>query len=551
MGFKDPLVLLLLSCMFLGRTLEVRAQGTTTPTSPVLPGSSSAYGEWSVVESPEERIRKKTILVNGTFSFNLMITSHSRFPCVAAVQHSPSNLTVWVANFNGSFDGSTDGVGGNLNNQPLVCILRFSEKGGLVLTASDREIWSNSKDVLSKGYFSDLQLDSRGCLSISNRYVEEKDAIVWKSFDYPTDTLVSGQKLTVNSWMTAAQLDREYSSGDIFYMQVTPETVVLAHDFKINGTRRVPYRTFPSLPQHSSNGESIQYIAMWNGLDAYGENDNKLFLLSNGSIANLDNAQWDYARLGSDGGLRLKKYNSADTKLLYPESDDSCSLPGKCGSYGICTGNGKCSCPEGFDIITGSFSCQRAHALPANDINGCSGDRLVKVTGQTFLDILNDTTASDLKEWECEIRCKNSCNCTMALHVRRNATTDLGACFVNLDDAVQTIHQTGSKDDLQTLFLRISTTGLNPGFVPSPGSGTGSGGRPDAKSSRRSVAIAFAGVFGALVFLLFVGSAWWLYYLRKKLFEEAGREEFDLIPPQLGPPQFTYKQLVESPSNFA
>lgn len=62
-------------------------------------------------------------------------------------------------------------------------------------------------------------------------------------------------------------------------------------------------------------------------------------------------------RLGFDGGLRLKKYNSVDMKLLYFESDDSCFFFGKCGFYGICIGNGKCLCFEGFDIIIGSFSC--------------------------------------------------------------------------------------------------------------------------------------------------------------------------------------------------
>lgn len=53
-----------------------------------------------------------------------------------------------------------------------------------------------------------------------------------------------------------------------------------------------------------------------------------------------------------------------------------------------------------------------------------------------FLDILNDIIVSDLKEWECEICCKNSCNCMMVLYVRRNVMIDLGVCFVNFDDVV-------------------------------------------------------------------------------------------------------------------
>lgn len=79
------------------------------------------------------------------------------------------------------------------------------------------------------------------------------------------------------------------------------------------------------------------------------------------------------------------------------------------------------------------------------------------------------------------------------------------------------------------LFLRISIIGLNFGFVFSFGLGIGLGGRFDVKFLWWSVVIVFVGVFGVLVFLFFVGLVWWLYYLCKKLFEEVGREEFDLI----------------------
>lgn len=51
----------------------------------VLLGLSFVYGEWSVVESFEECIRKKIIFVNGIFFFNFMIISYLRFLCVVVV----------------------------------------------------------------------------------------------------------------------------------------------------------------------------------------------------------------------------------------------------------------------------------------------------------------------------------------------------------------------------------------------------------------------------------------------------------------------------------
>lgn len=419
---------------------------------------------------------------------------------------------------------------------------------GLVLNSSnDKEIWNTSAGgpKLSSSHGIDtLQLEDQGFLSI----MSNSNSSLWSSHDYPADTLIRGQHLNTSTSMAAAQFDQEHSTGGIFYLQVDGARFTLAQDFKLSGTPHFIYGSSRNATQN------ISYLAVENGFSAFksdniGQNHTLLFSDANGT-------NWDYARLESNGSLMLKTYNPGQPReqpreLVELLGAGNCVIPGKCGSFGECLPNGTCTCPDGFQEakMSADFTCRRIQALNTTMMDCSSDSKLVNVTGQTYLSVSNVSTANDVNVTSCEDRCHRNCTCTSALHVRRNASSPEGPCFINLD-SVQTIQQSlGNGDPLQMLFLRIASVNI---IFPSPPPSTPGG---SGKSSRRTAASAFAGGAGALVLVLLAMSAWWLVYTRRKYFDEAERGAYDSAmvgasPSQL-PPQYTYKQLVESTSNFA
>lgn len=411
-----------------------------------------------------------------------------------------------------------------------MCSLNFTRDDGFVLYNGNNHqiIWSTN--LSGKGVFNFLQLENSSCLYIRDRSEKMLSKSPWKSFDYPSDTLVNGQYL-FNAPMSAALSNYEYSNGNLFYMRINRTSAILSQDFEANGTSwPVPYNSY------SFSNRTLRYVGMNKSLQFHYEN-NSVFQIPNTSTGN---ASWDYARLEPNGGLVLKTFGSQELNdTLY--GAEVCSLPAQCGPFGICSAESvpRCKCPDGFvqSNLTTDFTCQRKELLNTTD---CSRDKFFNVTGQTSwnLSYLNVSAADDIGIEECEKRCSANCSCMNAFHVKRNVTSSTGACFSNLT-WMPTIRQTVN-DSLQTLFLRIPPDVVIPPPVSSP------------KSLRGTAAIAFAGGAGAVVLMLLLASVWWLFHSRRKLFDDADRGKLDStgIPPSEPPPQFSYKELEESTGNF-
>ena len=385
--------------------------------------------------------------------------------------------------------------------------------------------------MTSQGYLDTLYLADSGCL-----YIKNSSEPVWSSFDYPSNTLIKGQLLRPGTSISAAQLNQEYSTGGIFYMQVENASLTLRQDFNVIGSQSFIYGSYNA-------SEDISYVSVDGGLSAY--STHLLFIIPTSNGVGVD---WDYVRLESNGSLMLKTYDSGQQNEVVDldGGNVNCSLPAECGAFGECSLNGTCICPEGFEQsnFTADFTCQLIQPLNATD---CVNNQLVNVTGQTYLSISNVSTGGDINRTACEQLCMKNCTCTNALHVRRNESSLWGVCYLN--SAVQTIRQTKTNgDDLQMLFLRI------PGILATPtpsGPAISAGG---GISSRKTAASAFAGGAGALVLVLLGLSAWFLVFTRRKYFDNADKGLYnstkaDMSPLQL-PPQYTYKQLVESTNNF-
>jgi hypothetical protein len=410
------------------------------------------------------------------------------------------------------------------------CTLYFTHPVGLMLNGSidSGEIWSTRELNLStKASFNTLLIDDTGCLYMKAKD-EDPTRLVWKSFDYPGDTLVKGQQLMPGISMSAAQVNQNYSNGGIFTMRVEGDNMTLYQGFNAEGVLTyIPYTSFANTTQN--NMQNIAYVQVGNGLLAFYGGNTLRTLTPTGP----DN--WDYARLESNGGLVLKNYSEAQIELV--GDGNNCSLPAECGSAGMCLQNGTCTCPEGFANSTPEFTCQPTLPLTLD----CSNHtKFVNITGQTYLNISTYSSISTLENMNlsaCKTLCQESCTCANALHVIQDT---LEACFFNLDP-IPTIRQVEVPGNVQTLFLRINSTTDNEPVGVAGGSGS---------SSRRTAASAFAGGAGALVLVLLVMSAWWLLHTRRKYFDEAERGLYDPGALEL-PQQYSYKELADSTSNFA
>ncbi|KAL0406468.1 UNVERIFIED_CONTAM: Receptor-like serine/threonine-protein kinase SD1-8 [Sesamum latifolium] len=113
---------------------------------------------------------------------------------------------VWSANRNSPFR--------------INATLQLTPDGDLVLRDADGTLtWSTNTAGKS---VAGLNLTEMGNLVL----FDEKKAVVWQSFDHPTDALVPGQVLVAGMNLTAAVLATNWSEGGVFSVSMTSQGLV-------------------------------------------------------------------------------------------------------------------------------------------------------------------------------------------------------------------------------------------------------------------------------------------------------------------------------------
>lgn len=392
------------------------------------------------------------------------------------------------------------------------CTFEFKQDGLVLTINAGEEIWTSKSNPGKTLTF--LELDDRGCLFLNG---SEETNSVWRSFDYPSDIIITEQTLNVSNRLRAAQVNNQYLNGKSYYMEVTQNEVILT-----NGTSELE-SIYKNL-----TGKPIHYVEMRNGLRVVTENE----VVNVGANFFIEpKSLWQYARVDATGHLVIASYFDFQSNGEF---------------YGLCSGNATCHCPDGFRSVNDS-ACQRNVNLDSTECTkGNSVDSFTNVSGMTYSGFMtNSTIIPNASPDNCSSHCMDDCNCQMALHVK-NPNQDLGTCYTNLGDSLQAVTKRGDNNNstsLQTLFLRIHNGTLHSG-----------GATKSAKSSRKTAASAFAGGAGALVLVLLLVSAWYLYDSRRKLLAHADSGKWDSASTELLSsrrlPQFTYQELVESTGNF-
>ncbi|KAL5560191.1 hypothetical protein UlMin_036402 [Ulmus minor] len=243
--------------------------------------------------------------------------------------------------------------------------------------------------------------------------------IIWQSFEFPTDTLLSGQSLTAFKELVSATSETNHTSGRF----------------------RLVMQGDGNLLLYPTNSPIASYYSYWTSGTAQVENEvvilnlnasGQLYLLNSTGLniktivpgRNQTAGKVIYRlTIDVDGILRLYSHTllqNATWLPLWNSNSNKCDPIGLCGLNSYCVLIGeepRCSCPPGFDFLDQS---QRNLGCQMNlSIDGCStqqGDRVsvAEIDGVTWEDG-SYSAVSLMNATACEEECLKDCNCEVAL----------------------------------------------------------------------------------------------------------------------------------------
>lgn len=173
-----------------------------------------------------------------------------------------------------------------------------------------------------------------------------KKAVVWQSFNNPSDTLLPGQTLSVSQTLRAAS-ENSVSSYFSLYVNASGQLQLRWESHVVYWTSGNPMSS--NLTASLTSNGALQLLnqrlkPVWS---AFGQDHN-------------DSVKYRFLRLDVDGNLRLYSWVEASQawKAVWQAVENQCKVFATCGQHGIClltaTGSSECKCP--FKVTTDSNS---------------------------------------------------------------------------------------------------------------------------------------------------------------------------------------------------
>lgn len=267
-----------------------------------------------------------------------------------------------------------------------------------------------------------VSLSNTSNLIIHNLHGE---AILWQSFDFPSDTLVENQNFT-----TAMEL---VSSNGLYSMRLGPDFMGLYAKFSDPGQIYLQHRAL----QAKADVVPGQPIYMVLKSDGY------LGMYQNGSIPvdvqSFNTFQQNVSgilrvRIEPDGNLKGYYWTGSGWILDYQAISEPCELPSPCGSYGLCEAGKGCSCLDNR-TAHGSGGCAPPQSQIPGDFCGAYDNRfrVLRRTGVElpFKELMGYRTTTSFGE--CESSCEGNCTCWGVVY-----SNSSGFCYM-LDYPIETV----------------------------------------------------------------------------------------------------------------
>ena len=278
------------------------------------------------------------VSTNGVFSAGFFPVGENAFCFAVWFAKSSFPTVVWMANR----DQPVNGRGSRLS---------LTVQGNLVLVdAGSVVLWSTETTTKSRASAAKLKLNDNGNLVLISTTALGKISTLWESFKSPTDTLLPGQKLTIDANLVSSKSQNNYSSGYYRFFFEDDNVLKLLFQGPVRQISSIYWP--PPWLRNFENGRSTYNSSKTAVLDAAGllsSSDNLVFKAS-------DYGEKHHRRLtlDPDGNLRLYSFHRKTSAwivtwqaLLQP-----CSVHGICGPNSFCSYDHalgrRCDCIKGF-----------------------------------------------------------------------------------------------------------------------------------------------------------------------------------------------------------
>ncbi|XP_019184538.1 PREDICTED: G-type lectin S-receptor-like serine/threonine-protein kinase At5g35370 [Ipomoea nil] len=439
------------------------------------------------------------------------------------VIHTLSHTVVWAANRNNPVSDSAQ--------------LRLSRRG-LALYDSAKPIWSVPPFSSPNVSVSSLELRESGNLVL----LDSSNNSLWESFDYPTDTMVVGQRLLVGKSLVSSVKEGEPAEGE-YEFKITENDAVFLWN------KMVYWKLSMYNGAFRDTNARVEYAELRsNGIFLFGSNGTEIAIQ-----VIFKSPDFAILKQGSSGALSTMRLNGAGSEVSgFNAPADTCRIPFICGSLGVCYSGSCSSCPPGFQTADGD-GCVPVNgklSMPSSCNKSISAAAAISYLrlGSDMDYFANDFTepaAFNVNLSTCEDLCSRNCSCLGIFHSQSSAS-----CYMVREFLGSIIKKSGRNDRFG--YIKLMTTNQ----------------APEDENRRRSIPVVVLVLIPSSVVVIFgLVVAWGIVWFRRRNSGKAtGKtkrkqrrsssssshsygELEDVSIPGL-PVRFDYEELVDATENF-
>ncbi|KMT18928.1 hypothetical protein BVRB_2g030280 [Beta vulgaris subsp. vulgaris] len=401
----------------------------------------------------------------------------------------------------------------------------FDTNGSVSLQSSGKAVWE--ADTGGK-LVSAIELQDSGNLVL---YGSDNSTIIWESFRYPTNTLLSNQDFVQGMKLSS---DPDPARGNLTYVLETKSgDMILTSGYKTTTPQIYWSMRKDTRKIINKDGKVISLARIEsNSWKIYDESKALLWQYVLSSNTNAQNSTW-VAILQSDGFLAMYDLKNGRSKVVYSMRipRGPCGTPVACEAYLACSSS-RCGCPSGLV----SRSCNISIMNPCGNTNESfdlvnAGDGLNYFALKFAKPSMKTTNLS-----ACRTSCASNCTCRGLIFDKTSHN-----CFF-LDWIGSFISDPTSKF---SVYVKVSSKN---GIVVKDGEKSG------GSNSKKHLFIIMSTLLVSLfIFVMIYGG--YIYYIKKKEFpleitSEDDDETFFLALSGM-PVRYTYKFLQEATHNFS
>ncbi|PSR72981.1 G-type lectin S-receptor-like serine/threonine-protein kinase, partial [Actinidia chinensis var. chinensis] len=425
MGFRSVVFLLIFLLYFVSGERKVQLGQSLLPTTPPTLWSSSS----------------------GLFAFGFYQQDNG---FKVGIWLIPSKKVVWTAN------RDDPPVTGNST-------IELTREGKLVLRTEQ-----GGEQLIANASGSAASMLNSGNFVLYNKTSE----IIWQTFDYPTDTILGGQTLSIGMSLISSLSDTDHSTGQ-YILTMQGDGNLVSYPLNTEGTSADAYwasgivRPNPCSLYLNSTGS----LAIINNSNSY-----TLEILYNysTSVFNTSKTLIYRATLDSDGVFNFychtfTRSDESSISVDWSRPTNPCEVKGFCGLNRFCTFDDdqpSCRCLPGTNLIDPnliSLGCGRNSSR-----EGCRGG----VENTTYFNIgtMEKMSWGDVPYYvdklmsleDCKKSCLEDCNCEAAQYV--------GSSCKKYSLPLKYVRRDLSASSSTTALLKVGTRSIksDTGTVPQP-----------------------------------------------------------------------------------